>query len=174
MSRDPPWREESMIWCGPTGCHRPWSSWGGGPLGGRRTLCSCWPHNTPAEKLTSLPDNCGNVSSLSKILVTAIIQDNFTICMLLARLLDSPSIFLQFPLQLALLLDPPASLSLHTPASCHYLPLPMSLLRVLSKLSRHIKPRPSYRPLLPLFDLLTKLFTPPWSAISYTCRSSHI
>lgn len=69
--------------------------------------------------------------------------------MLLARLLDSPSIFLQFPLQLALLLDPPASLSLHTPASCHYLPLPMSLLRVLSKLSRHINPRPSYRPYSP-------------------------
>lgn len=94
--------------------------------------------------------------------------------MLLARLLDSPSIFLQFPLQLALLLDHPASLSLHTPASCHYLPLPMSLLRVLSKLSQHIKPRPSYRPLLPLFDLLTKLFTPPWSATSYTRRSSQI
>lgn len=94
--------------------------------------------------------------------------------MLLARLLDSTSIFLQFPLQFALLLDPPASLSLHTPASCHYLPLPMSLLRVLSKLSRHINPRPSYRPLLPLFDLLTKLFTPPWSATSYTRRSSHI
>lgn len=69
--------------------------------------------------------------------------------MLLARLLDSPSIFLQFPLQLALLLDPPASLSLHTLASCHYLPLPMSLLRVLSKLSRHINPRPSYRPYSP-------------------------